>query len=72
LTTKRQYRQELHQYERYKTRLGDDAPATLAAFRRLKRGGGEKWDRMQLDYRRRSMLEAHPEKALPNAAAAVV
>jgi hypothetical protein len=38
----RQLREELYQYERYKARLGDDAPKTLAEFRRQKRAS-EKW-----------------------------
>jgi hypothetical protein len=47
----RQYRQEQHQYERYKARLGDDAPKTLAAFRRIKRADGDSWVRLQQNYR---------------------
>ncbi|MDR0884712.1 MAG: phage minor capsid protein [Oscillospiraceae bacterium] len=39
----RQYRQEMYQYERYKARLGNDAPKTLAAFRRQKHVG-EAWE----------------------------
>lgn len=66
----RQYRAEQSQYERYKARLGGDAPKTLAAFRRVKRNGAEEWRTMQLDYRRRNSLIEHPETALPNAAEA--
>jgi len=47
----RQYRQELHQYERYKARLGDDAPKTLAAFRRIKRADGASWEALEAKYR---------------------
>ncbi len=58
------------QYERYKARLGDDAPKNFSGFRAMKRAGSEKWDLMQLDYKRRTRLEEHPELALPNAAKA--
>jgi len=47
----RQYRQEQHQYERYKARLGDGAPKTLAAFRRIKRADGSSWATLQEKYR---------------------
>jgi len=39
------------QYERYKARLGDKAPKTFAAFRRIKLAGGEAWERLQQMYR---------------------
>lgn len=63
----RRLREDLYQYERYKQRLGEDAPKTFAAFRRLKRANGETWGFMQLDYRRRSRLAFNPDLALPNA-----
>ncbi|MCL2531578.1 MAG: hypothetical protein FWE40_05425 [Oscillospiraceae bacterium] len=46
----RALRQEVHQYERYKARLGENAPKTLAAFRRIKRADGEAWGRLQRHY----------------------
>ncbi len=47
----RQIRQDRYQYERYKARLGDDAPKSFHAFRKLKNAGGEKWDVLQEKYR---------------------
>lgn len=63
----RQMRQDKYQYERYKARLGEDAPKSFHAFRKMKKAGGEKWAITQLDYRRRNELVNHPELALPNA-----
>ena len=63
----REARQNYFQWERYRKRLGDDAPKSQLAFERIKKKGGEKWELMQLDYRRRSELVHHPERALPNA-----
>ncbi len=71
----RRMREDLYRYERYKARLGEDAPKTFQAFRRLKKTGGEKWDTMQTfyhykkdvptlsleDYRRNLDLETHKE-----------
>lgn len=39
------------QYERYKDRLGADAPKSLMAFKKLKNGGGDKWEELQSKYR---------------------
>lgn len=47
----RQIRQDRYQYERYRARLGDDAPKSFHAFRKLKNAGGEKWDVLQEKYR---------------------
>lgn len=47
----RQIRQDRYQYERYKAKLGDDAPKTFAAFRRLKKAGGDKWEELTAKYR---------------------
>lgn len=44
-------RAEKQQYERMKARLGDKAPKTLAAFRRMKRKGNKSWIQLQKDYR---------------------
>lgn len=44
-------RQDLYQYERYKGVLGEDAPKSFHAFRRLKKAGGEKWEDLQYYYR---------------------
>jgi hypothetical protein len=43
----RQMRQDRYQYERYKARLGDDAPKSFHAFRRMKKAGGDDWDGLQ-------------------------
>jgi len=42
---------EKKQYEAMKVRLGDKAPKTLAAFRRMKRKGNKQWIQLQKDYR---------------------
>lgn len=47
----RQARDLRSQYERYKERLGDDAPKSIAAFKRIKKAGGEKWASLQAQYR---------------------
>lgn len=61
----RHNRELIAQYERYKAVLGDDCPDTLRKFRNAKEAGGEKWDMLQLDYRRRNELINHPERGLP-------
>lgn len=66
----RQLREDLYQYERYKARLGNDAPETFHAFRRMKKADDETWQLMEFDYKRRNDLVLHPEKALPNAKSA--
>lgn len=68
----RRTRQDLYQYERYKARLGEDAPKSFHAFRKLKKAGGEKWDKYQLDYKRRNRLVDSPELALPEVGKAVI
>lgn len=67
----RQARQNLYQYERYKAVLGSDAPKSFAAFKRMKKANNEKWQYMQLDYRRRSALLRNPSLALPGADIAI-
>lgn len=47
----RQMRQDRYQWERYKQRLGNDAPKTFSAFRRMKKAGGEAWEDLQKKYR---------------------
>ena len=47
----RQARDLRSQYERYKERLGDDAPKSIAAFKRIKKAGGKRWDELQEKYR---------------------
>ena len=47
----RQARQDLYQYERYKARLGEEAPKTFSAFRRLKNKGGEPWEDLRYYYK---------------------
>lgn len=48
---KQQVRQDKYQYERYKARLGDDAPKSFSAFRRMKNTGGENWGNLQYKYK---------------------
>lgn len=47
----RQARQDLYQYERYKARLGGEAPRSLHAFRTMKRAGGRAWGVMEAQYK---------------------
>ena len=47
----RRIRSDRFQYERYKARLGDDAPNTFSAFRRIKKADGDKWHDLQKKYR---------------------
>lgn len=47
----RRMRADRSQFERYRARLGDEAPKTFSQFRRLKEQGGKKWDEMQKLYR---------------------
>lgn len=47
----RRIRQDRYQYERYKARLGEDAPKSFSAFRRMKRVEGEAWENLQGKYK---------------------
>ena len=70
--TARRARNDIYQYERYKQRLGSDAPRSYRTFRRIKKAGGEQWEFMQLDYRRRNRLFNNPELGLPFAEQATI
>lgn len=65
----RQMRADLVQYQRYKARLGDDAPKSFSAFRRMKNAGGDRWNELQKEYRQRfekssaPVTVSEPEKA---------
>lgn len=39
------------QFERYRQRLGDKAPQSFSAFRRIKAANGARWERLQSEYR---------------------
>ncbi|MEM5769168.1 MAG: phage minor capsid protein, partial [Bacillota bacterium] len=62
----RRVRQDLYRYERYKARLGEDAPKSFHRFRQEKKRGGNSWGKVQLDYRRRCRLQNAPSLALPD------
>jgi len=47
----RQARNTLYQYERYKARLGEDAPKSLKAFTRIKKAGGSEWEGLHEKYK---------------------
>lgn len=47
----RRMRADRSQFERYRAKLGDEAPNTFTQFRKLKKQGGEKWDDLQKLYR---------------------
>ncbi|MFT3951187.1 MAG: hypothetical protein QM689_04435 [Oscillospiraceae bacterium] len=47
----RRMREDRYQYERYKMRLGDDAPKSYQAFKRVKKAGGDDWAELQKMYR---------------------
>ena len=53
-TENRRMRSDRFQYERYKKRLGDDSPSSFSAFRRIKKGNGEKWKELQKKYKEKS------------------
>ncbi|WP_025910675.1 phage minor capsid protein [Priestia flexa] len=49
---RRKAHEELKLYEKYRSLLkGEDLPKTIGAFRRIKRNGGESWQKLQLAYR---------------------
>lgn len=48
----RQMRENVYQFERYKMRLGADAPRSASAFIKIKKGGGETWAELQDRYRK--------------------
>lgn len=64
----RRARQDLYQYERYRARLGKDAPGSFSAFRRMKKAGAEKWGQLQNKYRLYN--RAIKDGVLPNSFAA--
>jgi len=47
----RRARDDRRQYERYKERLGEDAPKTFSAFRRIKKAGGTPWGVLEAQYK---------------------
>lgn len=47
----RRMRADRSQFERYRQRLGDDAPKSFHTFRRIKNADGQKWKEMQEKYR---------------------
>lgn len=48
---RRKANEEKKQYEKMKAALGDKAPKTIGAFRRMKRKNDEGWKRLQEEYR---------------------
>lgn len=59
------------QYLSYKAFLGDDMPS-FSGWRRMKAANSEKYQIMQLDYKRRKALYDNPELKLPFANEAVI
>lgn len=47
----RRMRADRSQFERYRQRLGEDAPKSFHTFRRIKNADGQKWKEMQGKYR---------------------
>lgn len=47
----RQLRQDLYQYERYKARLGEDAPKSFASFRKLKYNNKDEFKQLVQSYK---------------------
>ena len=47
----RRMREDRKQWDRYKNRLGEDAPKTFSAFRRIKNADGESWRNLNAKYR---------------------
>lgn len=50
----RRMRADRSQFERYRQRLGEDAPKSFHTFRRIKNADGQKWKEMQSLYRSKS------------------
>ena len=50
----RRMRADRSQFERYRRRLGEDAPKSFHTFRRIKNADGQKWKEMQSLYRSKS------------------
>ncbi len=48
----RRMREDRHQYERFKQRLGSDAPKSFSAFRKTKNQNGDRWKELQRQYRK--------------------
>lgn len=63
--------QDIKQYENYKKILGKDL-GSLANFGQAKYNDTEKWNFVQLDYKRHKELLNHPERKLPNAEKAIL
>lgn len=53
----RRIRQDRYQYERYKARLGEDAPKSFRAFRQMKTANGVKWEELQEKYRYTGVID---------------
>ncbi len=51
----KQMRQDRYQYERYKARLGDDAPKGFHAFRKIKNENKEHWQALNDQYNLKSL-----------------
>jgi hypothetical protein len=49
--------QDRRQWEKYKATLGDEAPKTFSAFRKMKNTGGMGWDSLQEKYRVKGIIE---------------
>lgn len=48
---RRTARQEMKQYDKIKSVLGDDAPKTIGAFRRMKRSNSKRYKEIQAKMR---------------------
>jgi len=47
----RRIRQDRYQWERYKQRLGEDAPKSFHAFRKIKKANSKAWESLQAKYK---------------------
>ena len=54
---RRKARQEMKQYDKIKSVLGDDAPKTLGGFRRMKRSNSKKYQEIQAKMRELNKME---------------
>ena len=61
---------DYRQFERYRVTIPENTPKTFNTFLKHKTANDDTYKIWKLDYRRRSELLAHPERALPGAAQA--
>lgn len=59
----RKLRNDLYQWERYKQVLGEDAPSTVAKFRKTKYNEIDQWEKLQREYRMFNRIDTNDNYA---------